>query len=145
MTKRGRPQFKPTAKMRRTVEEMVSCGEPKTRIARAIGIDSETLDKHFGDELAHGLSRRRREVLELLFKSARSGNVTAQKQLAAMTGLAAADAEVRRIGDAQRDEARAAAAPKVGKKEAAQAAAESAGLGTEWGDDLQVGATSRPN
>ena len=142
MAKRGRPQFKPTAKMRRTVEEMVSCGEPKTRIAHAIGIDPGTLDKHFGDELEHGLSRRRREVLELLFKSARSGNVTAQKQLAAMTGLAAAAAEVQRIGDAQRDEARGTPAPKVGKKEAAQAAAESAGLGTEWGDDLQVGATS---
>ena len=123
---------------------MVACGEPKNRIARAIGIDVDTLDKHFAEALMHGLSRRRNEVIELLFNQARKGNVTAQKQLAAMTGLAAAAEQVEEMGAAQGSE-KLAKPERVSKKEAAQAAAETAGVGTVWGDDLHVGTGGRPN
>lgn len=142
---RGRPRFKPTPAHRRTVEQMVACGESQDRIARAIGIATNTLVEHFSDELQHGLARRRSEVLELLFKSARKGNVSAQKALAGITGLAAAADAVAAMGQPKERPARAAPPAKVGKKEAAQAAAENAGAGTEWGDDLHIGTGGRPN
>lgn len=88
-------------------------------IARRIGISEPTLRQHFSDELACGWARRRAEVIELLFAAARNGNVDALIQLERMT------AEV-------------AARPRLGKKAQAEEAANSAGLGTDWGDDLQI-------
>ncbi|TGS80969.1 resolvase, partial [Mesorhizobium sp. M3A.F.Ca.ET.175.01.1.1] len=48
---RGRPAFQPTAAMRRTVELMVSCGDSKETVARAIGCSVPTLELHFDEEL----------------------------------------------------------------------------------------------
>lgn len=142
--KRGRPAYKPTAAQRRSVEQMRACGEASATIARALGIDIDTLNKHFADEIANGISRRRAEVIEMLFKAARKGNVTAQKHLSNMTGLTIAEGKV--MGDeAAPEEAKPERAPKIGKKEAAQQAADNAGLGTDWGEDLQVGGSGRPN
>lgn len=92
--KRGRPPYKASAKQRRTVEEMRSCGESVASIARALDIDEDTLLKHFEQELAHGQSRRRREVIELLYRNARRGNVSAQKRLEQMTSPRPADENV---------------------------------------------------
>lgn len=142
MAKRGRPPFKPTPKQRRAVEQMVSVGESKATIARALRIDDDTLDKHFADELANGLARRRMEVSDLLFKSARKGNVSAQKHLDQRIGIAAAEAAFG--GDKPAAPAEQPRPRKLGKKEEAQAAAETAGSGTDWGNDLNP-AASRPN
>src|SRR5262245_26562673 len=128
--KTGRPPLKPTPKQRRTVEELRSCGESADSIARALRIDVETLRKHFADELAHGHSRRRLEVVGMLFKSARGGNVSAQKHLEHMTAAAGAEAGFIAPEDAP------AKVAKLGKKEQAQEAASTAGTGTEWGNDL---------
>jgi len=67
----GRPPYKPTIETRRIVEEMKFCGGSENTIARALGIDPDTLRKHFTDELADGHAQRRKEVVGLLFETAR--------------------------------------------------------------------------
>ena len=119
MAKAGRPSFKPTATQRRSVEQMVSVGESHLTIARALGIDDDTLRKHFRTELDFGLAKRRQEAVEILFKAARKGNVSAAKRIEEMTRIAGAAAAI---------EVRAEpATPKpetIGKKAATKAAAE---------------------
>jgi hypothetical protein len=124
--KPGRPELKPTAKMRRTVEEMRYCGESEDTIARALKISTRTLRKHFVEELADGHANRSREVLGLLFKSARSGNVSAQKKLEEMGRAAgAAEAVCSRVnGDAGGLDRAPSAAEPAGKKAERQRAAE---------------------
>lgn len=113
----GRPAYRPTIESRQIVEEMKFCGESDNTIARALGIDPDTLRKHFKDELADGHAQRRREVIGMIFKSAREGNVAAQKKLEEMgrsrePGLATPQT-----------------APPRGKKEERQAAAEAVASG----------------
>lgn len=115
-SKGGRPSFRPSVEQRRIVEEMKFCGESENTIARAIGIDPDTLRKHFADELADGHAQRRKEVIGLLFASARAGNVSAQKKLEEMGRVA---------GAAEAVKARETKPPKLGKKEERQIAAES--------------------
>lgn len=116
--KPGRPEYRPTVEQRRTVEEMKFCGESDNTIARALGIDPDTLRKHFADELADGHAQRRKEVIGLLFSSARGGNVSAQKKLEEMGRVA---------GAAEAVKARETRAPKLGKKEERQIAAKNVG------------------
>jgi len=111
----GRPPYKPTIEGRRKVEQMKFCGESDNVIARALGIDPETLRKHFADELADGHAQRKAELVGLLFDAARKGNVSAMKRLDDMGRAAGAAEAVSR---------RAAAAPKLPKKEQQQQAAE---------------------
>lgn len=113
--RRGRPAFKPTAAMRRTVEQMKFCGESENTIARALGIDPDTLRKHFVDELANGHAHQRQEVIGMLFTSAKNGNVSAQKKLEELGRVAAAEEAVK---------GREKPAPKLGKKEERKAAAD---------------------
>lgn len=123
MASAGRPEFKPTAAHRRKVEELVSCGVSQEDCARAIGISKPTLVKHFEEELACGAAKKRAEVIGLLYKSAKKGNVSAQRTLEGMTRAVAAEEAVRsRAGKGQGRPA--APAPKPGKKEMQQAAAE---------------------
>lgn len=114
----GRPPYKPTIETRRIVEEMKFCGESENTIARALGIDPDTLRKHFVDELADGHAQRRKEVVGLLFETARKGNVAAIKKLEEL-GRAA--------GAAEAVEKRARPEPKRGKKEEQQEAARAVG------------------
>jgi phage repressor protein C with HTH and peptisase S24 domain len=113
--KGGRPEYKPTIEARQTVEEMKYCGESENVIARALGIDPDTLRKHFADELENGHSNRRREVIGLMFKSARDGNSSNQKRLEEIGRVA---------GAVERVEEREKSVPSVGKKEARKAAAD---------------------
>lgn len=148
MAKRGRPAWKPTLHVRRTVEEMKACGESDNTIARSLGIDVDTLRKHCGNELEHGLSHRRREVIGLLFKSARGGNVTAQKRLEEITRtVGAAEDFDRATKPSHGSEAstRPARSPKPGKKEQQREEAFSAGLDNEWGEDLAPLPGTKPN
>lgn len=122
MAGRGRPQFKPTPALRRKVEELVSCGMSKDDCARAIGCSTPTLEKYFENELANGVAKKRAEVIGLLYREAKKGNVTAQKKLEEMTRVAAAAESVNaRSGTTPAPQERAA--PKLGKKEERQAAA----------------------
>jgi predicted RNA-binding Zn ribbon-like protein len=99
---------------------MKFCGESENTIARALSIDPDTLRKHFVDELADGHAQRRKEVIGLLFQSARNGNVSAQKKLEEM-GRAA--------GAAEAVKAREPKAPQLGKKDERQAAAQAVAAG----------------
>ncbi len=119
----GRLPFQVTDEMRLRVEEYVSCGMTQEQIAKALGCDCDTLRKHCHDELVNGRARRRAEVVEMIFGTARKGNVTAQKKLEEMTAVYAEP----------EDNQPAKSEPKLGKKEIAQLEAERAGTGTEWG------------
>ncbi|MGX9145923.1 hypothetical protein [Mesorhizobium sp. 128a] len=126
---------------------MRSCGESENVIAKSLKIDVDTLRKHCAEELDNGFSNRRREVIGMLYKSARGGNVTAQKRLEEMTRLAGAAAEF----DARQKETgatpvtRPARSAKLGKKEIQQEEALNAGLNSEWGEDLAPLAGTKPN
>ncbi|MBL8576136.1 MAG: hypothetical protein JNK47_02835 [Mesorhizobium sp.] len=113
---RGRPAFKPSDDQRTTVERMRFCGDSEAVIARAIGIDPDTLRKYFRDQLDNGHARRRKEVVDVLFEAAAKHNVAAAKRLEEMG---------RAGGAAQEIEARSKepAKAKLGKKEAANEAA----------------------
>lgn len=111
----GRRNFRPSIEQRQTVEEMRFCGEAEDVIARAIGIDVDTLRKHFADELADGHAQRRKEVISLLFKEARGGNVSAIRRLE----------EIGRPVFAGEGAGREPAPPKLGKKEQQQQQAHS--------------------
>lgn len=114
MARIGRPIFKATPALRREVAELVSCGMIQDDIARAIGCSTPTLQKHFDEELKTGTARKRAEVIKLLYRNARAGNVSAQKQLETMTKIGAASDAVGRRSEAD---------PTLGKKEEQQAAA----------------------
>src|SRR3712207_1509401 len=121
MANKGRPTFEVTPALQRQVEELVSCGMAEQEIAGAIGCSRPTLRAHFRDQLKSGRAKRRAEVVRLLFASARRGNVSAQKKLVEMTGIAAT--------------ARPAPKPKrLGKKEQAELEAQTAAEGTTWAE-----------
>jgi len=55
---------------RRTVEAMISYGIPQVDIARVIGIDPDTLRKHFREEIDTGAARANSRVAAFLFEQA---------------------------------------------------------------------------
>ena len=138
----GRPPFKPTAAMRQKTELLVACGMSHASIARVIGIDRGTLEKYFPEELTHGASRKRSEVVAMLWASAAKGNVTAQKRLEEITRTTDAVAE-----HAGQVSAAVMASSKqreaVGKKEQANLTAQTAAIGTPW--EAVLGRASKPN
>lgn len=117
-SKGGRPPYKATIAARQRVEEMKFCGESDACIARALGIDPDTLRKHFEDELADGHAQRRSEVIGLMFDAARKGNVSAMKRLDEMGRAPAPGASEDRGGRV------AASMPREGKKAEQQRVAE---------------------
>lgn len=131
--KRGRPAFAPTPVMRTTVERMLACGDSQNTIARSLGIDDDTLRKHFPEELANGAARRRREVVDWLFKGARAGNSALIKRVEEMTRAVSATADI--VGDEAAPER--PAIDKRGKKEIRRDQALVAGEDSEWGEDLK--------
>jgi hypothetical protein len=121
-----RPSFRPTAAQRRQVAIAAGGGMSHEAIALALGLSRNTLRKHFAEELTSGAVARRMEVLRAQYRAAVKGNVAAQKAYLLHepqdpTGAGAP--------------AKPRAAPAVGKKEQAQAAARQAAAGTDW-DDL---------
>ena len=97
---------------------MAALGLGRDIIAASFGLDEATLDDRFADELRLGPARRRREIVGLLFASAKAGNVSAQKRLEEMT---------RAAGAAKAVEQRARSEPKRGKKEEQRLAAHRVG------------------
>jgi hypothetical protein len=126
-TKSGRPAFKPTAVQRRKVTNAAAGGMAHEEIAVALGIARNTLAKYFERELSTGALNRRMEVLDAMARTALKGNVSAQKAYLAMTPtLAAPPVEPSKP---------------LGKKEQAQADAQTAQQGTGWDELLPVGVT----
>lgn len=145
---RGRPAFKPTPALRRTVELMVSCGDSKDIVSRAIGCSIPTLELHFNEELKNGYAKKRREILTWMERGARKGNATLIKRLEEMTRVtgAAADFEAQQRDGASTTPATAPMrAAKRGKKEVQREDAFHAGTNSEWGEDLAPIAGTKPN
>lgn len=111
-SKGGRPAFKATPALRQKVEQLISCGMTQDDVARAIGCSTPTLTKHFEEELTTGAAKKRAEVISMLYRNAKKGNVSAQKALEAMTRSVVAP------------EAGVGAGADLGKKQQQQAAAE---------------------
>jgi hypothetical protein len=144
--KRGRPAFKPTAVMRRTVERMMACGDSKDTISRAIGCSIPTLEQHFENELKDGYAKKRQEVLNMMFDGARKGNAALIKRLEEMTRAAVPYDQPAAPTDKPNETAAAPQGGKPkGKKEQQRAAALAAGTNSEWGDDLAPLPGTRPN
>lgn len=104
-------------------------------MATLLRIDRKTLRKVFKEELTSGALERRTEVIEGLHKSAKSGNVSAQKAFAALTprlGVTELPPQV----EQPKSEEPQPKQPKLGKKEQADIDAISAAHGTEWEDLL---------
>lgn len=126
--RKGRPPFKPTPALRRKVSILRAGGMTQEAVAMAIGVDDDTLKKHFEVELTFGAAKARAEIVSKLHEAAKGGNVTAQKAfLARNEGLD--------VSEDLRPQT-AAKEPKLGKKEVAAQEAELAGAGSPWGDDL---------
>ena len=96
-------------------------------IALGLGITRPTLEKHCQLELSTGAYQKRLEVLDAMFRTARRGNVAAQKAYMQLTPQLAAPPQ------APAKPPEAPVPEKLGKKEQAQADAVNAGAGTEWG------------
>jgi hypothetical protein len=84
MTRVGRPSHKPTSANRRLVEQAIACGQSADNVATALGISSVTLRKCYANELTYGRARKFCEVVGLLFKQGRKGNVSSLKTLVQM-------------------------------------------------------------
>jgi hypothetical protein len=63
-------RFCPSDEQRRSVEAMVSYGIPQLDIARVVGIDDDTLRKHFREEIDTGAARANARVAAFLFEQA---------------------------------------------------------------------------
>ena len=131
--KRGRPAHAPTAATRRQVSIAAGGGMTQEQIAIALGIDRDTLSKHYAAELSAVASARRMEVLGALYLAAKKGSSSAAKAYLA---------NVPEFEPLPAVPSKPAAAPapapeaKLGKKEAADAAAKTSQVGTGWADIL---------
>jgi len=105
--------------MRRRVELLI--GETSEEvIADLLGISRGTLRKHFARELEHGRMRVLADNLERLDRAASKGNVAAAKALVARKDVTPPSVPM------------PAGREKLGKKEEADIAAQTAEQGTGW-------------
>jgi len=74
----GRPPFKPTAKQRESVQIAIACGMTHRQIASCVGIDVNTLEKHFRVEIDNGFDAIYEKIAGNLVRKALDGNLTAQ-------------------------------------------------------------------
>jgi hypothetical protein len=130
--KRGRPQHIPTQENRSKVIVLMAVGWPDQRIANALAITPPTLRKHYFRELRARDEARDRVAagrLARLWAEGQKGNVGALKEFGRLFDQAEAARTAKEYGDES-------PAERLGKKEAARKAAETAGEGSDWGADL---------
>lgn len=145
--KPGRPRKDATPEDRNKVKMLLAFGWSNDRMARTLRMSLPTFRRNFFQELkerdaARDMLDARR--IEIAMGLANDGNVGALKELGKMLEKSDLMGMERRLRDAQSDEKSKdelvnAAAPQPGKKEAAKAAAKTAGDGSTWGDDLKPG------
>ncbi|ATG47607.1 helix-turn-helix domain containing protein [Celeribacter ethanolicus] len=157
--KRGRPSFEWTKENSNKVSMLLAMGWTNDRIASVVvdprtgkSISTPTLKRYFRSELkvrevARDMLMARR--LMLAMEKSEDGNVGAMRilgNLIEQNDAMLADMRFKGDGETKADEAKKV--PKLGKKEAARAAAEQAVSGGDqslWGGDLTPGFKSRPN
>lgn len=103
------------------VEEVAALGERPETIAAALRITVAYLQRDQRDALLYGQARCRCQAIGLLFAKARAGNLSAIRKILQLTASTAAEPVRLR---------------QLGKQEAAQEAAKTAGAGSERGEDL---------
>ena len=134
--KRGRPPHVVTDEKRNRVMVLQALGWANARIARSLSITLPTLKKHYFRELRAREEARDRleaERLAMVHSAAREGNVAAMKEWNRIVERETLSAMEREMKQAQTD---GDDRQKMGKKEAANLEAQTAGQGSEWGNDL---------
>jgi hypothetical protein len=137
--RRGRPQHIATHENRNKVKLLLALGWSTERIAQALSITTPTLRKNYFRELKfrdEARSKLDARLRELLWLECCKGNVAAIKEfrkLQERDDVIAGHAAFYAIGREQEDKQ-----PKLGKKEQAELAAQTAGVDSDWGDDLRV-------
>lgn len=120
---------------------LLACGWNNERIAAAMRITQPTLRRHYFSELKERVIARDRLDLAMmmnLWKQVEAGNVGAVKEFRKMLETN----DLMNFGSlpvahARREEERETKPERLGKKEAANRAAETAHEGTTWNDLLQ--------
>lgn len=133
MAQRGH-KYVPTAEQRKQVDAMAGYGVPEEAIAKVLDIHPETLRLHYRRELDTAHIRANSAVAQSLYQKA-IGNGP-QSVAACIFWLKTR---------ARWKEPATEIQTYVGKKEAAMEAALTAGVGTEWSDDLKFRGDVRPN
>ena len=141
--KRGRPPYEANEKDRNKVKLLLALGWSNERIGNAIGRSAATVKRYFRAELKDRDAMRDRldgRRFEIAMEQANAGNVAALKELGKMI-----ERSDTMLIEARLRQGHQAPAPekheKLGKKDTAKKAAETAGKGSEWGDDLLPGVT----
>jgi hypothetical protein len=140
---RGRPAHVPTLENRNKIKLLLALGWGNERIARSLGITANTLRKHYLRELkVRGEARDRMDarLAWLLWQQVSAGNVAAMKEFQKLV-----ERNDRAVGypvgaDSDAATSETVARPqmaRLGKKEEATIAAQTAGQDTDWGDDLR--------
>lgn len=126
--KRGRPPHVPTQRNRNKVMLLLGVGWPDRRIAASLGITKATLQKHYFRELRERNEARARlegARIQMVFEAAAKGNVGAMKQLGQLIDTLGASIPTRPEASEPKPE-------KMGKKAAADKAAQSAHEQSSW-------------
>jgi hypothetical protein len=136
-SKRGRRPFNPTAKHRDRVMLLAAGGIPQPAIAAVLGCCDRTLRNYFAVELKSGRGVKRAQNLERLEAAAKRGNVSAMKALAQAFDRGESQ-ELRAAESAaeRRERAEAAVRERVSKRQLLARDAATAGLDSDWGEDL---------
>jgi hypothetical protein len=125
--KRGRPAHIPTHQNRNKIRVLLAFGWSNKEIAKALRITTETMRKHYSVELRQRDEARpalKAKAVMMIFDAAESGNVAAMKELQRLIEQ----------DDINRAPARPPREPRLGKKEAADLAAQDGHEDTGWGE-----------
>ena len=121
----GRPAHVPTDDSRNMVESLSGFGIPQDEIARLVGVDPKTLRFHYADQIELGGIKATAKVAQNLFTMACKPT---------REGLSAAIFWLKvRAGWSEYAPPRSKAEEPLGKKEAAERDALTAGDDNEWG------------
>lgn len=76
--KGGMPPHKPTETTLKRARLLAGYRVPKGQIALIIGVNTDTLEKYYGDEMMKGVANTNRRVVKALLQNALKGDTTAQ-------------------------------------------------------------------
>ena len=76
--KGGMPPHKPTEITLKRARLLAGYRVPKEQIALIIGVNTDTLEKYYGDEMRKGVANTNRRVVKALLQNALDGDTTAQ-------------------------------------------------------------------
>jgi predicted transcriptional regulator len=126
--RRGRPSFAKTKENQMFVAARAAAGWSHERIATDMGINDDTLRKHFSGELQNGRVYLEGMMIDVLTQRMREGHVPSIRMLKEII-----DPHPERAAKGAGD--KKPKVPALGKKEAAAAAAKQPPMG--WGDLLE--------